>query len=586
MRDHLGHPDPGRLRWWRRLPVLGGALFAYSCLLLAPFALLGLNSDAFELLYPIQTRGLAGALAWDGSYHWMPVTMLWLWLQHAALGLAEPAYQVVNVLQHGAIVVLVFWLGWRLTASRVTAFVAAFLFASAAGYYEVVYWSVAGSNYEVSTFLYLAGVLVFVGILKRGGLSRYWVFTACVALAVLAHELAVTLVPACAAYYLLVQVGDDGPRFWRAWRRWVVWARLGRLLAAPSAVIAAFALVKAIMSRSAEVLGPPQDAAFFGHFLLRGIAGALSLRGDDRIIGGIAWRAVHAPLPVLFAALLAVAGSVAFAVLLTRLERFALIWMLGQLLLTQLVIGVASRHLYLPTVAAALLLASVSCRWGSDLVERVRRRAGSRAAVAAGAALVLVVGTIFLVGPLRDRFTAGRLWRRSDLANQSLRAVLAAAATDTVDHPVLDIVGATKYVAADGFAAWTFQNGLARSVDMRFPGAFRRVRLWRLGAADNAANGSSPLDDARLTRMVRDGRHIVVCFAPDEDRFQPCSPDEADTAADFLAPIDARRRILYRPPRAAATSRSEGIGSSRIAGGVAARCGGRAALRAGPGGKG
>jgi len=93
---------------------------------------------------------LRSALSWDHSYHYMPLTASWLWLQYQVFGLHEAAYQVLNVIQHGIMGWLVFLLGRRLRSQWNVALIAAVLYIAAGSAYQVVLWSVVGNNYFVS----------------------------------------------------------------------------------------------------------------------------------------------------------------------------------------------------------------------------------------------------------------------------------------------------------------------------------------------------------------------------------------------------------------------------------------------------
>jgi len=511
--------DRPRRRW--SAPLTAAGLLGYSVLLHAGSFGLGLNSDAYELLKPIHTSGLVGALEWSGNYHFMPVTMIWLWVQHLVFGLHEPAYQVMNLVQHGVIVVMAWGLAVELTGRRTVAVIAAVLFSGASGFHEVLYWSVVGNNYHVSTFFYLLGLWAFVRYLKsdaRGFLVLFWVSVGC---ALLSHELTLSLAPVCVGYYLLVHVpGDDRPGFWVSWGSLEVWRRLGRLLIVPGVLIGAFLAMKAAMSLSARMVGEPNSLFGSVDLVIRGVVSAVTMSQHSGGLSFLVASFLDPPLvwvSLVFGGLLSV---VLFLGVFGRLERFLTLWLLVQLVLTQLVIGISSRHLYLPTVAGAILTASLLVRTVDWLAarRRFREHPAVRAALVAGAGAA--AGFALVVLPHSDCLEAQRLWFEADRANLSLRATVTEALATAAERPTLYVLDATRYTSRRGLLAWTFQNGLQSGLEMHFPGRFGRIRIAHTRPSENVANDSRLIHPGDVESVLAQGPAVVVvAFVPERNGF-------------------------------------------------------------------
>jgi hypothetical protein len=512
-------------RGWH-LVLASVGLFAYTIVLHRSSLSLGFNSDAFALLYPIHESGFRGSLEWVGNYHYFPVTMIWLWVQYLFFGLNEPAYQVMNIVQHGVIVVMVFGLALELTGRRTIALIAAVLFAGAAGFHEVLYWSIVGNNYHVSTFFFLLGVYAWVRYLKTDARSFLVLFSVCVGCALLSHELTLSLVPVCIVYYLFFHVAPgDGPAFWRHWSDRATWSRLGRLLIAPGVLIGAFLAMKAVMSLSADVLGEPQRLTTFLYQLLRGLGSALTLRLDDSGLGPLVnifggpqgawlWFVIGAPVFVF-----------CFMRIFDRIERVLVLWLAGQLLMTQIAIGISSRHLYVATIASTMLIGSLVVRSYESAAARIHLSEQPVLRVAAIIGVGVVLGYFLVVLPHADCRKAERVWFEPHRANLSLRATLSAALEGASERPTLYVVNATRYTTRHGILAWTFQNGLRSSIRMHFPGAFDRIRLGHLVKSDNVANGSRFIDlESFDSSIFGSPDFAVVLYVSEQNEFIQVTP--------------------------------------------------------------
>lgn len=483
---------------------------------------LGFNSDAFELIFPLHEFGLWRSLAWDGTYHYIPVTVLWLWVQHAFMGLSEPSYQVVNIAQHGVIAILVFGLARELTGKRTLALLAALLFVSSASYYEVVYWSIVGSYYHVSTFFYLVGSITFIRFLVTGHKWQYWLFTACVGLSLFSHELTLSLVPVWVVYYLFVHLPPiDQWQFWQPWLNRRAWLNLGRILVGPAVMLGLFMTVKIIMSFYGDVTGQPQTLNMAIYWFTRSLFATLTFRGDDRFITGELVNFFSGPHRAwLWLVFLTPPITLLFAAWFNRLERFLLLWLLGQLLMTQLAIGISLRHLYLPTIAAAILLVEIGHRL-LNLASTPLERQSNRVKYFKTPTLYLAAALLFIAPAYQDLKLAEQLWQNVTAANQSLRTTITEAIRDKEKARTLYIINATRYLIQDGFTTWTFQNGLAKSILINFPNQFTQIhQLYFYADSHNVAKGSrrANLDEIDMSILDKDD-YIFVLYLPDEYRF-------------------------------------------------------------------
>lgn len=483
---------------------------------------LGFNSDAFVLISPMHFSGFWGSLAWDGTYHYMPVTAFWLWIQHLFLGLNEPSYQIINIVQQGVIAILVFWLARELIGKRNLALLSALLFTSSASYYEVVLWSIVGSNYHVSMFFYLIGLIAFIRFLKTGRKWKYGLFTACVGLSLFAHELTLSLTAVIIVYYLFVHLPDDDQwQFWKSWLNGRAWVNLGRLLIGPVIMVGVFLAVKLVMSLYTDVVGQTQSLGNAVYWFNRGLFSTLTFRGDDDFITGQLVNFFGGPEQTwIWLTLLIPLLLLLFVLWFNRLERFLLLWLLGQLLMTQLAIGISPRHLYMPAIAAAILLVSVGSRL-LNLVIAPLTTQDERVNHFKVPVLYSLVAIVFIIPAHQDLKQAEQLWQHVSAANQSLKQTITEVLqTETLPYK-LYLVNATRYLYKNGFAAWTFQNGLSNSITLNFPNQFTEIhQLYYLIDSNNVANGSRRGNLAEIDGSILDKKgYLWLLYLPDEYRF-------------------------------------------------------------------
>ncbi len=484
---------------------------------------LGFNSDAFGLLDHVR-YGLFHALSWDGTYHYFPITASWLWVQYVFLGFNEPAYQIINILQHGLISVLVFMLALDLIEKRSLALLAGLLYASSANFYEVIFWSIVGNNFHVSSFFYIAGLISFIRFLRKGVQLYYWLFSICLGLALLSHESTLSLVLVCITYYLFVHAP---PRDILKVRAWInsEYLTFFRLFFVPLLIVFAFLLMKGVMSLYSDVTGEPQSSMTMIYFFVRGAISAFTLRGDGQFLGQVLglFGGVHLVWVWLIIGAFGLGLLIIFV--FSPVERFLVVWALGHLLMMQLAIGISSRHLYLPTVATTILIPSIGYRFVNGILFPFLKHVPIT--FARLVSQVVLYGAIFLifVSPsLQDTKTAEQLWQNVSKANMSLNKVINDAALEQANASTLYLVNLTKNVVVDGFFAWTFQNGTRQKLQMYFPGRFKSVRMVHLNLSSNIANGSQYISLEDAVAAVTNQQNIVIAYYPPENRFVHVTP--------------------------------------------------------------
>ncbi len=336
-------------------------------------------------------RGSAGQVS---SHYWRPALVL-LWMgESRAFGLQPVGWHAVNILLHGAVLVVVYGLMRRLPVARPLAAAVVLIFAVHPVHVESVTW-VSGSSDMLLAISIIGSLWFLLGAVSARGWLNWAGAVACYVGAVMSKETAVVF-PALA---LLVAWLAAPPEL--GWRRRAV--RAGAA-AFPFAAVACAYLAARIMvlgtvgvggnvSLGSTILTAPSIVAFYlrQSFLPVWIGPAYPLRQVTLANLG----AVNFVLPVLVLAVTAIAFW-----WLARRDRVRLIggaiWLL--FLLPALNIGAFQgerlahdRYLYLPVLGAIMFAVSVSAA-GLGRVPRLAA-AGTRAvnaACLAAAAMIAV----------------------------------------------------------------------------------------------------------------------------------------------------------------------------------------------------
>ena len=491
--------------------ILGLVLILYR-----PSMGFGFNSDAF-VLFGNASKSFFAALGWDHSYHYMPVTSLWIWFQHLFLGTHQQAYQVVNLLQHGVMAGMAFLLARRLGLPRGLALFAGILFAVAGSSYQVALWSIVGCNYFVSGMFYLIALMFFIrNNEEKEGRSSWWI-PLLFAMALLSHEQSLSLLPACVAFSLLVLEAKDG-RGLQQILTWMPWRRTLQRVLPMFGVLGAFVGMKVLMSSRAAVAGFGQDPIFFLTALFRGILHSFSLRGDaTALTSAIGIR----PSGTLMLFLVILGGFFLTIVMsvLKPVERFLLCWNLGHLLMMQMAIGVSIRHVYLPTIPATILVVMVSYRVFLAATQRLGTIRPEASRILA-TVLVFVFGSVFLIYPsIKDVREAQAVWTGVDQVTKDLQDQVHLAVDENPEIDRLSILNPTSRVVDPRFEIYSFHNGIAHLVKLSAPDHFRSLRVLHT-TSENHASSSRWTNQDVLRRLLDNASSGVLFFDPSGPGFK------------------------------------------------------------------
>jgi len=469
----------------------------------------GFNSDAF-VLFRHATESLRSALSWDHSYHYMPLTSFWVWFQHLFFGGREQSYQLLNILQHGVMAFLVYRLARSLKMEYFSSVLAGLLYVFAGSAYQVVLWSIVGANYFVSGVLYLSGLMLFILRCRQGRAGAGLPVAILYALALLAHEQSVSLLPVCFAFSLLFLEASGTASLMQlldfaAWKRSL--HRTGMLFVP----LLAFGLMKKVMSSHASVTGFGQEPLAFINGLLQAFARCFCLRGNQEALAWI--RAPHSLPLFLLGVLAAVCVLITLFYFLSPLERFLLAWCLGHVILMQMAIGVSVRHTYLPSVPGVLLDVLLLRRLGVYLISRTGRVKNPVPTVRihllqAGCAMVLLLLPGFL-----DISAVSDLWAIADRQTGSLRRCLGEVFLSIPDTRRLYLLNPRSRIRDERFEVYILQNGAASLVKSTAPFPLRNVTILHTMDDNNVAS-SRWTSQQVLERILDQKGSALVFFDP------------------------------------------------------------------------
>jgi len=399
---------------------------------------------------------------------------------------------------------LVYLIAKELGLSKGGAFISGVLFLSSASAYQVVLWSIVGNNYFVSCFFYLLALLLFLQSLNSGRKPPAWSSAVFFTLALFSHEQSVSLFPLCCVAVLLFDRSDVVEEnnltvFLRFLRRSL--RQLGPLFIP----LFVFLSTKYWMSfHTSVLLGTPHyDKLVEG--VTKGTVRCLSLRSDGvlfneinhlirSLIGFPAWGCI-------FFLIL----SLAFLRLSTR-GRFLLLWITGHLIMMQIAVGIAARHVYLPTAAASILVVEILSQW---IFRQSGNTARSRLRLFPALLSLIFLATL-LYYSIHDLSLAQKSWIRTDRMIRGLesRVIFLAKANQNVRKLV--ILNATAKFPNPFCEIFSFKNGLGELVDLATPGRFESVVLAHTPGHDNNANGSFLMPMSQLARLLTDRTTAAV----------------------------------------------------------------------------
>jgi Flp pilus assembly protein TadD len=207
--------QPGNVeqRWAIPALVAGVVCLVYSATLAFSFV----YDDNFQIVdnaWLTSTRYIprfftahVWAFADVSGVYWRPLFLLWLFLQRTVFGLTPAAWHAATVAMHAASSVLVYLLVRRITADRATGVLAAMIFGLHPALLESVAWISGVSDPLLAVTLIPALLFYLRWQESRSARALAWsiVFYA---LALLAKEPAVMLLPLVAAHAWLYRGGD------------------------------------------------------------------------------------------------------------------------------------------------------------------------------------------------------------------------------------------------------------------------------------------------------------------------------------------------------------------------------------------
>lgn len=126
---------------------------------------------------------------YNANFH--PLTMLVYWLGYRFYGLDPAGYHLISFLLHLINIILVFWFCRKLSASTLTAFIAASLFALHPMQVEAVAW-ISDLKGLLCALFFLAGLIAYLFYLQKGKKIYYWVVLSSFIFSLLSKVMAVT----------------------------------------------------------------------------------------------------------------------------------------------------------------------------------------------------------------------------------------------------------------------------------------------------------------------------------------------------------------------------------------------------------
>lgn len=512
----------------RNPAVVAGLLILWVAVFWGRSLGVGILSDGYFILAHA-SRGWPDALAWDGSYHYYPVTNAYFALLYRFFGLRAVGYQLVALLQLAAAGWLLYRMGRRLLGQGGWAVLGSLLLLGNSAFYEVPAWPVNGNLHTLAALLYLAGNLVLLRPVEPDRLTaRGLVFGTVVLLAFLVYEPTITLVITGPALVILSRAGEDGEGLGRSLARRSSLRYLARLFwPAALAGVVAVGIKLWFLSRGAPVVNPVSDPWFGAFLVVRAVLALFTFTARNPLLYdlfslGIDNQMGSPLMKGLVAGWVAALGLLA-VVALWRLRRpayrFLLLWLVVHLLLVSLVTGLAFRHLLLPALPAALLTAAAAMEVRRGLSRRIsasRVGAVGKRGLARMVDALLGVGLLALLGLSWGH--AGRaidVHLRATAADRSIREAVRAGIAAHPDARRLLLVNMSSSLSGWGLGAFVFENGLLEQIGFQFPGRFEVVELGftpRLGGVGKMANGSRLVPVRELRRKVVNPNWVVVIF--------------------------------------------------------------------------
>jgi len=497
--------DLGRApRWWWGPPALVAAvvLARYAGTVGA-----GLVSDDY-LWIGVVREGIASVVTYHGGYHYNPVALAWLYLEHALSGPRALGYHAGSQGLFLATALLVGRTGLVLGLPRRVSWAGALLFATSRLLFEGPLWAI-GIFYSLSTSLSLLALAMFVAHERTGRPRHAAGFVGCLVLALLTHEQAIGLIAVCLVWTSLGH--GRSTSLAEALRRRAL------TLIVPALLVIAFVGLKLILAH-----GEPQAPGLaLGRRLTSPFAVNLTRVLVPNVSADQAAALVRPPIPewarVPWRAAMIVAGAGVFLIV-GRRARFLIAWAALQVgVMVAGIGGMSSRHFVLALAPGSLLAATVLDRLATWIGQGGGRRRPA-AAVAVFAASIAGCAVIGLV-TLDERI---RIWME---------------ASRTADAIVLDVgrhqtanPGASRLYAVDlpdGLPipgevepAYVFRLGFESAVAWRYPGRFQLIATLRSEPDGPLRRTGRALSPGDLQHLLADPGNLIVRYDASARRLQ------------------------------------------------------------------
>lgn len=492
-------------------------------------------SDAWALMD--QARGSVWhALTTTVAYHYIPVASVLNVAMFRLLKLNATGYQAVAIALHLAVGWRVYRLGVELFRDVPAAVVASLLFLGSAAFYEVTFWPVVGTGYVLAAVFYLQGVDALVRMIDadRVSLAGYrlalWFL-----LATFTYPGMVTLAPLAVLVLPVARFRGLGARLRRPWRSPAEWLWLARALLPTIAAVALTVIVRghfaSALSQSTFVRVDWVRAYWF----LRGLLTVGALRGSPEIadttltLGGR--LTISTGLPAVVWGCVAV-GALLVLRAFVQSSRLAppllSSWLFLQILTTAFAILVSSRHVYLASVPAVLLIARALACLGRRVARPIRARI-ARGCVSLG---VLALGGLLLSwGARRDLNVATVVWgEASNVGRETVEAIRSEIWSRQGKVSVI-LVNMPSGVLRGGIHAPIFTNRTPEMARVVFGESTASVDVRHVrDQVPNVDRWSPEVTGSELRDLASKSQTIVFVYEPESRSLRRLSLGEVSTA--------------------------------------------------------
>jgi len=461
--------------------------------------------------------GVANIGRYHGGSHYNPVALAFLYLEHALFGPSAIGYHIGSLALFLLTALMVGRTGLALGIGRAASWSGAVLFASSSLLFEAPLWAI-GIFYTLSTLLYLLGLQMFVAYDRTRRTGRAVASIACLVLALLTHEQAISLVGACLAWKLVnrdwsVAIAAEARADWRAW--------ILELLV-PALLVAGFVATKLVLGQ-----GEPQAPGLsLGRSLSSPLAANLARVFIPNLPADHAAILIRPAIPesalVVWRVALVAAGIGGF-VAVGRRAKFLIAWAALQVAVMVAGIGgMTSRHFVLPLVPSSILAAATFRHLARSCAMASAARWPRSTPIVYGALFGGLIAGCAMTGvlALEER---SRVWQAASLTADR---ILEDVGVQQAVHP-----DATRLYAVDlpdGLPlrgetepAYVFRLGFASAVEQRHPQRFQLISTVQSAPADGPDRRvGTPLSPEDLEQLIAEPRNLVVRYENPSRRLQ------------------------------------------------------------------